>query len=71
MYDLASDHDPIGPADSALLADAGLDGRAIGEALAHDRAMRCPDRDTVLRGGADAVRDTAMPVEGLHETGTG
>ncbi len=69
MYDSASDHNPIGPAGSALLADAGLDSRAIGEALAHDRAMRCPDRDTVLRGGADAVRDTAMPVEGLHGTG--
>ena len=69
MYDPASDHDPIGPAGSALLADAGLDGRAVAEALAHDRAMRCPDRDTVLSGGADAVRDTAMPVGGLHGTG--
>ena len=54
-------HDLTGA--GGVLAEAGIDCRIVQEVLADDRAMRCPDRDTVLRGGAAAIRDTAMPVE--------
>ena len=51
-----------------LLAEFGIDHQAVREVIADDRAMRCPDRDTVLRAGAAAIRDTAMPFEDvLHE----
>jgi len=36
----------------ALLAEIGLDPRSIGEAIAHDRAMRCPDRHSLPREAA-------------------
>ena len=44
-----------------LLAEIGIDLGAASEVIAEDRASRCPDRETVLRGGPVAVRDTAMP----------
>ena len=53
---------------SQLLAEIGIDPAVVCEVIADDRAMRCPDRDTVLRGGATAIRDTAMPFEDvLHD----
>lgn len=48
MLDFAYDDDPIGPAGSMLLADAGLDSRIVRQAIADDRAMRCPERAAVF-----------------------
>ena len=67
MFDFAYDDDPISLAGATTLAEAGIDYRIVREAIAGDRAMRCPDRDTVLRGGAGAIRDTAMPFEGVMD----
>ena len=59
------------PGAADVLAEIGIDPRAVREVIAHDRAMRCPDRDTVLRGGAAAILDTAMPFQDvLHEVAT-
>ena len=43
MFD--PDYDPIAPAGSDLLAELGFDPRSVREALADDRARRCPDRE--------------------------
>ncbi len=45
MFDLQSDYDPIAPASDALLAELGLDVGAVRDAVADDRARRCPDRE--------------------------
>ena len=37
-----------------LLAEIGIDPHSISEVIEHDRAMRCPDRDSVLREVAPA-----------------
>ena len=37
-----------------LLAEVGLDPHSISEVIEHDRAMRCPDRDSVLCEAAPA-----------------
>ena len=59
------------PGAADVLAETGIDPRAVSEVIADDRAMRCPDRDTVLRGGATAILDTAMPFEDVpHEAAT-
>ena len=42
MFD--SDFDPVTPAGSGLLADLGLHTHSVRDALADDRARRCPDR---------------------------
>ncbi len=44
-----SDFDPVTPTGSDLLAELGLAPRSVREALADDRARRCPDRE-VLAG---------------------
>ena len=46
MFDFSSDHDPVTPAGSRLLDELGLDARSVRDALADDRARRCPDRET-------------------------
>ena len=43
MFDV--EYDPVTPAAGKLIAELGLDARAISDALAEDRARRCPDRE--------------------------
>ena len=64
MFD--TDIHPDIPTDE-LLAEIGLDPRAVGEVIADDRAMRCPDRDQVRPDRGTAFLDVVMP----HETGMG
>ena len=45
MFDFDTDHDVITPSGGALLAEIGLDPRTVRDALADDRARRCPDRE--------------------------
>ena len=35
---------------TAIIAETGLDPHAVREVIEHDRAMRCPDKKSVLRG---------------------
>ena len=39
------DYDPVTPATGQLIAELGLDERSVRDALADDRARRCPDRE--------------------------
>ena len=50
MFDPCSDYDPITPSGCQLLAAIGLDTRAVRDALADDRARRCPDREVPAAG---------------------
>ena len=43
MFDF--DYDPVTPAAGELIAELGLDERTVRDALAEDRARRCPDRE--------------------------
>ena len=45
MFDFDSDHDLVTPGADGLIAELGLDARSIRDALADDRARRCPDRE--------------------------
>ena len=45
MFDFSSDYDPVTPAGDGLIAELGLDPRSVRDALADDRARRCPDRE--------------------------
>ncbi len=45
MFDFSSDYDPVTPATGELIAELGLDERTVRDALAEDRARRCPDRE--------------------------
>ena len=45
MFDPCTDYDPIAPSGGELLAELGLDAHAVRDALADDRARRCPDRE--------------------------
>ncbi len=45
MFDFDTDHDLVTPAGGELLAQLGLDPHSIRDALADDRARRCPDRE--------------------------
>ena len=45
MFDFSPDYDPVGPAADAFLTEIGLDARSVRDALADDRARRCPDRE--------------------------
>ena len=38
--------------DAGIIAEIGIDPRAVREVIEHDRVMRCPDRDQVLRTAA-------------------
>ena len=49
MFAIDTDYDPIAPS-GQLLAELGLDARAVREALADDRARRCPDREVPTGG---------------------
>lgn len=50
MLDFSSDYDPVTPTAGALLAELGFDTRAVRDALADDRARRCPDREAPADG---------------------
>ena len=45
MFALDTDYDVITPSGSELLAELGFDTRTVRDALADDRARRCPDRE--------------------------
>ena len=45
MFHFDHDYDPIAPCGAELLAEFGLDARAVRDALADDLARRCPDRE--------------------------
>ena len=45
MFHLDLDYDPIAPTAGELIAELGLDARAVRDALADDLARRCPDRE--------------------------
>ena len=45
MFGFSSDYDPVTPATDQLIAELGLDARSVRDALADDRARRCPDRE--------------------------
>ena len=57
MFDLYSDYDPITPSGGQLLSDLGLDTRTVRDALADDRARRCPDRETPAHGSWREARE--------------
>ena len=44
------DYDPVTPAAGELIAELGLDERSVRDALADDRARRCPDREVPASG---------------------
>ena len=46
MFALDTDYDVITPSGAEFLAELGFDTRAVRDALADDRARRCPDRET-------------------------
>ena len=45
MFAFDTDYDPVTPSGSDLLQELGLDTRSVRDALADDRARRCPDRE--------------------------
>ena len=45
MFAFDTDTDVITPAGGELLAELGLDTASVRDALADDRARRCPDRE--------------------------
>ena len=45
MFAFDTDYDVITPAGGELLAELGLDTASVQDALADDRARRCPDRE--------------------------
>ena len=57
MFDLYSDYDPIAPSGGRLLTEIGLDTRAVRDALADDRARRCPDREVPAHGSRREARE--------------
>ena len=61
MFEFDHDADHDAPTGSELLAEVGLDPRAIREIIEDDRAIRCPDRDQVLPDRGTAFLDVAMP----------
>ena len=65
-FDPGYDFEP--PSGSALLAEIGVDPHTVSEVIDDDRAIRCPDRDSVLPDRTVAVLDTRTPFEqALHE----
>ena len=50
MFDFSSDYDLVTPMAGELLAELGFDTRAVRDALADDRARRCPDREAPADG---------------------
>ena len=45
MFAFDTDYDVITPSGGELLAELGLDTASVQDALADDRARRCPDRE--------------------------
>ena len=65
-FDPGYDFEP--PTGSALLAEIGVDRHTVREVSEDDRAIRCPDRDSVLPNRTIAVLDRRTPFEqALHE----
>ena len=65
-FDPGYDFEP--PTGSALLAELGVDRHTVREVGEDDRAIRCPDRDSVLPDRTLAVLDHRTPFEqALHE----
>jgi len=65
------DHDPMTPAGGALIAELGLDPRAVRDALADDCNRRCPDRPAVFPERRFAGLDRERPADrALHATTT-
>ncbi len=55
------------PTAGELLAEIGIDPQAVREVIEDDRAMRCPDRDTVSRAAAPARPFGTVPARRLAE----
>ena len=56
------------PSTGELLAEIGIDRHTVREVSEDDRAIRCPDRDSVLPDRTVAVLDRRTPFEqALHE----
>ena len=65
-FDPGYDFEP--PSGSALLTELGVDRHTVLEVIEDDRAIRCPDRDSVLPDRPVAVLDDRTPFEeALHE----
>ena len=65
-FDPGYDFEP--PSGGALLAEIGIDRHTVREVSEDDRAIRCPDRDSVLSERTVAVLDDRTPFEqALHE----
>ena len=65
-FDPGYDFEP--PTGPALLAELGVDRHTVREVIEDDRAIRCPDRDSVLPNRTVAVLDDRTPFEqALHE----
>ncbi len=65
-FDPGYDFEP--PTGSALLAEIGVDQHTVREVSEDDRAIRCPDRDSVLPNRTVAVLGDRTPFEqALHE----
>lgn len=66
MYDPDIHPDPtIG---AGVLAEAGIDCRAVREVIADDRAIRCPERPAAFPAyGFAALAPEPAPEPGLHE----
>ena len=47
MFAFDTDFDPVTPAVGELIAELGLDTRSVRDAIADDRARRCPDREAL------------------------
>ena len=45
MFAFDTDYDVITPSGGELLAELGFDTASVRDALADDRARRCPDRE--------------------------
>ena len=43
MFAFDTDYDPVTSAAGELIAELGLDTRSVRDAIADDRARRCPD----------------------------
>ena len=50
MFDFDTDCDLVTPAAGELLAELHLDVHSVRDALADDRARRCPDREAPADG---------------------
>ncbi len=61
MFDPDMHIDPLGA--GSVLAEAGIDYRAVSEVIADERAIRCPERAAVFpeRRFADLVPDPPAP----------